>query len=230
MNELAKIVKQSILSIVFTRDGRILIPLNKNRQYSNFPKYNIGIRSGNGVDLSKNEVGPFLLPGVKADIDYYYYKEQMTFEFGKRSKRYSSEALNDGGFISVPETLKDMGTLDEQLYDYNIKRIKDLSNSCYIRNGRNTYYLYTKKGTEIYENVECRYIVLPKRFDESKYRDCVVMSYADIEEMVYKDPDKCSMDLQIAIRQLNSDEINKFSSELTKQISPDPIGTNETVR
>ena len=38
------------------------------------------------------------------------------------------------------------------------------------------------------------------------------------------------MDLQIAIRQLNSDEINKFRAELTKQITPDPIGTNQTVR
>lgn len=56
------------------------------------------------------------------------------------------------------------------------------------------------------------------------------MSYADIEEIAYKEPEKCSMELQIAIRQLDSDEINKFSSELTKQISPDPIGTNETVR
>ena len=82
----------------------------------------------------------------------------------------------------------------------------------------------------MYENVEYRYIVLPKSFDESEYKDCVVMSYADIEEIAYKEPEKCSMELQIAIRQLNSDEINKFSSELTKQISPDPIGTNETVR
>ncbi len=228
-NEAERIVKQTILSVVFTRDGKILIPIDKNEQYSNFSKYNIGIRDGYGVNLAKNEVGPFLLSTIKGDMESEY-KNQMTFEIGKREKRLSSKAVAEGFFTGNKNALTDMGCLTSSIYKYQVERMKDFQDSSYIRNGSRTFYLYTRNRIETYENVECRYIVLPKRFDESKYRDCVVMSYADIEEMVYKEPDKCSMDLQIAIRQLNSDEINKFSSELTKQISPDPIGTNETVR
>lgn len=228
-DHLNRIIKQTILSVVFTRDGKILIPINKAGEYSNFPKYNIGIRDGYNLNLAKNEVGPLLLPTMNGDMESDY-KEQMAFEIGKKDKKYALAGIEQGFFLGNMNSLTDMGTLYPKIYKHQVSEMKNFSDCSYIRNGRNTYYLYTKKGTEIYENVERRYIVLPKRFDESKYRDCVVMSYADIEEMVYKQPDKCSMDLQIAIRQLDSDEINKFSNELTKQISPDPIGTNETVR
>lgn len=227
--DLNKIIKQTILSVVFTRDGKILIPINKDGQYSSFPKYNVGIRDGYNRNLPSNEVGFFLLSTMKGDMESDY-KEQMSFEIGKKEKIYSPFGINQGFFIGNMDGLIDMGILYPDIYKHQVNEMKDFSNASYIRNGRNTYYLYTKNGTEIYENVERRYIVLPKRFDENKYKDCVVMSYADIEEKVYKAPDTCSMDLQIAIRQLDSDEINKFSNELTKQITSDTIGTNKTER
>lgn len=227
--DLNRIIKQTVLSLVFTRDGKLLLPINKDGQYCNFPKYNVGIRDGYEVNLAKNEVGPFLLSTMSGDMESDY-KEQMSFEIGKKEKRYSSAGIEQGFFKCNMNSLMDMGTLYPKIYKHQVNEMKNFSDASFIRNGRKTFYLYTKNGTEIYENVECRYIVLPKRFDKNEYRDCVVMSYADIEEIAYKEPDKCSMDLQIAIRQLNSDEINKFRAELTKQITPDPIGTNQTVR
>lgn len=228
-DDLNKIIKQTILSVVFTRDGKLLIPINKDGQYCNFPKYNVGIRDGYNINLAKNEVGPFLMYTANGDMESDY-KEQIAFEIAKKCKNISLSGLEQGFLKGNMNALTDMGTLYPQIYKHQVNEMRNFSDTSFIRNGRNTYYLYTQNGTEIYENVEYRYIVLPKKFDENKYRDCVVMSYADIEEITYKEPDKCSRDLQIAIRQLNSDEINKFCSELTKQISPDPIGTNETVR
>ena len=40
---------------------RFLVYKNDSNQYTLLPRYTIGIRDGNDVNLGKNEVGPFYL-------------------------------------------------------------------------------------------------------------------------------------------------------------------------
>lgn len=151
--DLNRIINQTILSVVFTRDGKLLIPINKNGQYCNFPKYNVGIRDGYNRNPAKNEVGPFLVYTANGDMESDY-KENIAYEIAKKDKKYSLSGLEQGFFKGNMNALTDMGILYPQIYKHQVNEMKNFSDASFIRNGKKTYYLYTKNGTEFYENVE----------------------------------------------------------------------------
>lgn len=213
--EKERVIQQTELTTVFTRDGKILIPIDEDNKCTIFPKYCIGIRDGYQKNLGKGEVGFFLVKNYSEDESEY--KRQMAEEIGKREKRYDKQAVEDGWFIGNANALTDMGELTESIYSYQVQEMKRYQQAGYIRNGRNTFYLTTNENIEIYENVGYRFVLLPKSFDQNHFRDCCLYTIEELEEFIKTHPEGCTLDLQIAMKQLDRSKVQRFIEEIVKK-------------
>lgn len=208
-----RVIKQTELTIVFTREGKIVIPIEEEK-YGIFPKYCIGIRDGYQKNLARGEVGFFLMKNYGEDESGY--KMQMAGELGKRDKRYSEKEIEEGWCIGNEKALTDMGELTESIYSHQVKEMKRCSNG-YIRDGRNTFYIQTINNIEVYENVGYRFLLLSQDFKEQYFRKLTSYSIEQLEEILRTEPDKCTLDLHIARRQLDITRVKRFIEEVVKQ-------------
>ena len=209
-----RIIQQTELTTVFTREGKIVIPIEEEEKYSIFPKYCVGIRDGYQKNLDKGEVGFFLVKNYCEDESEY--KMQMARELGKRDRRYSEKGIEEGWFIGNKEALTDMGELTESIYSYQVEEMKK-SPTGYIRDGRNTFYLRTVNNIEVYENVGYRFLLLSQDFKEQNFRRLSSYSIEELEDIVRTQPDNCTLDLHIAMRQLDKARVKRFAEEVVKQ-------------
>ncbi len=208
-----KLVQQTELTVVFTRDGKIVIPINEDGKYSIFPKYCVGIRDGYQKNLAL-EVGFFLIKNHCEDENEY--KVQMAGEIGKRERKYSKTGIEEGWFIGNKDKLIDMGQLAESIYSYQVEEMKR-NPTGYIRDGRNTFYLKTVDNIELYENVGYRFMLLPKEFNEQNFIGVSMYSIEELEDILRTQPDNCTLDLHVAMRQLDRARVMKFVSEVVKK-------------
>lgn len=207
-----RVVQQTILTVVLTRDGKIVIPLDEDGKYSSFPKYCVGLRDGYQKNLAR-EVGFFLIKNHCEDESEY--KKQMVEELGKRKKIYSEKGIEEGWFIGNENKLIDRGQLAESIYSYQVEEMKKCPTG-YIRDGRNTFYLKTVDNIEVYENVEYRFILLSKEFDEQNFRGLSTYSIEELEDILTTQTNNCTLALQIAMRQLDRARVMKFINEVVK--------------
>lgn len=82
-----------------------------------------------------------------------------------------------------------------------------------IRDGRNTFYLQTINN----ENVGYRFLLLSQDFKEQYFRKLTSYSIEQLEEILRTEPDKCTLDLHIARRQLDITKVKRFIDEVVKQ-------------
>lgn len=209
-----KLIQQTELTIVFTREGKIVIPIDQEERYSFFPKYCVGIRDGYQKNITK-EVGFFLIKNHGEDESEY--KMQMAMEIGKRDKRYNEIAIEEDWFIGNKMALTDRGELVESIYSHQVEEMKRDNIAEYIRDGRNTFYLKTDGNIELYENVGYRFLLLPQNFNEVNFRGLYSYSIEELENIIKKKPNDCTLDLHIAMRQLDKDRIKKFIKEIVKE-------------
>lgn len=209
-----RVIQQTELTTVFTREGKIVIPIDEEEKYSIFSKYCVGIRDGYQKNLAKGEVGFFLMKSHGEDESEY--KMQMAGELGKRDKRYSEKGIKEGWFIGNEKALTDMGELTESIYSYQVEEMKKCPTG-YIRDGRNTFYLRTVNNIEVYENVGYRFLLLSQDFKEKNFRKLSSYSMEELEEIVRTQPDDCTLDLHIAMRQLDKFRVKRFAEEVVKQ-------------
>lgn len=209
-----KIIHQTELTIVFTREGKIVIPINENGKYSIFPKYDVGSRNLYQKVLDR-DVDSFLIK--KHCKDENEYKRQISEEIGSRDKRYSESAVKEGWFIGNEKALIDMGELSNSIYSHQVLEMKKCENSGYIRAGRNTFYLKSVDNIELYENVGYRFLLLPQGFSEQNFRGLISYSIEELEDIIRKSSDTCTLDLHIAIRQLDKAKLMRFVNEVIKE-------------
>lgn len=209
-----RVIQQTELTTVFTREGKIVIPINEDGKYSFFPKYYVGIRDGYQKDLAKGELGFFLMKCHGEDESEY--KMKMAGELGKRDKRYSEKGIEEGWFVGNKKALTDMGQLTESIYSHQIGEMKKCTTG-YIRAGRNIFYLRRVNDIEVYENVGYRFLLLPQDFKEQNFRKLSSYSIEELEEILRTQPDNCTLDLHIAIRQLDKARVKRFIDEVVKQ-------------
>ena len=87
----------------------------------------------------------------------------------------------------------------------------------YISDGRNTFYIQTINNIEVYENVGYRFLLLSQDFKEQYFRKLTSYSIEQLEEILRTEPDKCTLDLHIAMRQLDITRVKRFIEEVVKQ-------------
>lgn len=209
-----RFIYQTELSVAFLRDGKLLVYKNDNNQYTLLPRYTIGIRDGNDVNLGKNEVGPFLF-SYRSD-DESEYKKETSLAIGKLAENFSAGA-SEKFLVGNANKLIDMGELTDSIYSFQIQEMVKKSQVVpYIRDGRNTFYLNTLDGVEAYENVGYRYLLLEQGF-EHQCGNASFLSFDELENLVKTKPDNCSLELLVAMRELNADKVNRFISEITKE-------------
>ena len=209
-----RVIQQTELTTVFTRQGKIVIPIDEEKKYSIFPKYWVGVRDGYQTNLARGEVGFFLMKNHGEDESEY--KMQMAGELGKRDKRYSEKGIEEGWFIGNKKALTDMGRLTESIYSHQVEEMKKCPTG-YIRDGRNTFYLQTVNNIEVYENVGYRFLLLSQDFKEQNYRGLSSYSIEELEDILRTQPDNCTLDLHIAMRQLDKVRVKMFIKEIVKQ-------------
>lgn len=209
-----RVVQQTELTVVFTREGKIVIPTDKEGRYSFFPKYYVGLRDGDQKNLAKGEVGAFLVKSQ--DEEESQYKMHMAGEIGKRDKRYDEKTIEAGWVIGNKQVLTDFGQLSESIYSHQVAEMKG-NLTGYIRDGRNTFYLKTVNNIEVYENVGYRFLVLPKDYKDENFRGLSSYSLEELVEILKTHPSDCTLDLLIAMKQVNRDKIKKFIEEIAKR-------------
>lgn len=209
-----RMVYQTELSVAFLRDGRILVYKNDNGQYTLLPRYTLGIRDGNNVDLGRNEVGPFLFSYRSGDEPDY--KKEMANSIGKLTKDFGVGTL-EGFLEGNVNKLVDMGELTDSIYNFQVQEMVKKSDFVpYIRDGRNTFYLNNLEGIEAYENVGYRYLLLEKDF-EFHLNNVSLLSFEELQDLVKTRSDECSLELLVAMRELNSDKVKRFIGEVIKE-------------
>ena len=209
-----RMVYQTELSVAFLRDGRILVYKNDNGQYTLLPRYTLGIRDGNNVDLGRNEVGPFLFSYRSGDEPDY--KKEMASSIGKLTKDFGVGTL-EGFLEGNVNKLVDMGELTDSIYNFQVQEMVKKSDLVpYIRDGRNTFYLNNLEGIEAYENVGYRYLLLEKDL-EFHLNNVSLLSFEELQDLVKTRSDECSLELLVAMRELNSDKVKRFIGEVIKE-------------
>lgn len=209
------VINQTELTIVFNRDGKIVIPTDKDGKHSIFPKYHIGIRDGYQKNLTRGEVGFFLQQDCLEDESEY--KAQMSMNIGKRDKRFEESAVENGFFVGNGNMLTDMGQLTESIYSFQVQEMQRYPNAGYIRAGRNTFHMKTVGRVDVFENVGYRFLVLPKGQSEARFRECSAYSLEELEELTRSQSENCTLDLLIAMRQIDKSSVQRFCTEISKQ-------------
>lgn len=210
------VIYQTELTIAFTRDGKILLPQNKAGKNTIFSKYSVGFRDGYEKDLSNNEVGFFLKPMCIQDESEY--KSYMATEIGRRDKHFDESSIEEGFLIGNGNALIDMGQLTDSIYDFQIQEMKRFSGAGYIRAGRNTFHLKTVGKVDIFENVGYRFLLLPNGANENTFRGCSWYTLDELKDLVVSNPESCTMDLLVAMRQLDESDIQRFVMAINRQV------------
>ena len=211
-----RLIYQTELSVAFLRNGKILVYKNDSNQYTLLPRYTIGIRDGNDVNLGKNEVGPFLFSYRSGDESEY--KKEIALAIGKVTKNFST-GTSEEFLVGNANKLTDMGELTDNIYPFQVQEmIKKSQLVPYIRDGRNTFYLNTLDGIEAYENVGFRYLLLENGF-ENTVSNVSFLSFEELQGLTKTKPDDCSLELLVAMRELNSDKVQRFINEVVKERS-----------
>lgn len=155
------IYAKSILTFAYTLDGKIIVKKDKDGKLDTLPLLFMGHRErGAKIDYEDSI-------GVISDEKEY---ETRIAEFFGYYQKATSKALIDGFVIGNPNALFNYGRLLESIHDEQITEIIDNAIPGYISVGKKYYdYGENQLGQGIINEIETRYLILPKTVELSNY-------------------------------------------------------------
>ena len=200
----------SIMSMIFTKDGDVIVIKNDKNELDTLPQYFFGKKE------NKNYTGT---GGIEILNQEQEYKEAVGYFFAVRS--YSSDTgIKNGFLIGNKETLMDCGELRPNLATQQIKEMKTLSKPSYIRIKRETFEI-TVENQQMLNQIQTRFVVIPE-LDPEEYQDVIIFAVEDLEKIRDQNQELLSPRLLWQMSGEELKEVKRFSNNLKDIITIHP--------
>ncbi|MDE5539836.1 MAG: hypothetical protein K2J20_05065 [Bacilli bacterium] len=210
MNE-NEIYTNSILTFVFTNEGRIVVRKDKEGKMDTLPWLFMGYREKDSILDYEDSIW------VINNIDEY--KERIAIFFSYHSK-YGRNAVLKGFVIGNSDCLLDVGELHEKIATHQIGEMKSSNTTSYIRTNRGLYDGGTNQnGQQIVNRIETRYIVLPSDEAIEDFPDLEAKELDELKEGLGAVSDKIILGITGKDGQIMESFINQLKA-LNKSTSP----------
>lgn len=200
----------SIMTTMFTKDGDMVVVINKNKELDTLPQYFLGQKPDKkytgegGIDIlnSKEE-----------------YKEAVAYFLSLKSKA-SDTGIQNGFLVGNKESLTDCGELYPKIATSQIEEMKQMKTPSFIRIKKDTCDM-TLENQEVRNEMEIRYIVLPD-FEEKDFQDVKVFTIEELEELHQEGKVKLSSRLLWQMSGEELKEVKRFANNLKDIIKIHP--------
>lgn len=168
----------SILSFTFTNDGKIITKKDKDEKIDTLPQLFMGYSERDSkINYEESH-------WVINHIDDYKEKIATFFAYNSSAK----QGIIKGFLIGNSNTLIDVGQLHDSIAPYQIMEMKTLDKPSYIRVSKNYYDGgEIEKNQEIINEIEIRYIVLPKEENIDLYPELEAFELEQLQEELLLD-------------------------------------------
>lgn len=154
------IYTNSILTFVFTADGKLVVKNNKEGKIDTLPLLFMGYKEQDAKNDYEDSIQI-----INSRDDYSTAISNFFLYYGKETKN----AFLDEWIISNPGYLLDCGQLTDSIRDNQIEEMANIDIPTYIRVNREYYDYGTYEGQQVVNEIETRYLVLPSNIDISDY-------------------------------------------------------------
>ncbi len=193
----------SIMTLVFTKDGDLVITKNGNQEIDTVPQYFLG-RNQNVGEYDENNIGV-----INSELDY---KTSMAKYLGKKRGKYSTVKGLEELFIGNAQAIIDCGQLAKSIGSSQIQEMKYLDTPSFIRI-KTLEQKETNGIAPVIDKVHMRYMVLPNAIDINNFQDFTVIPLSELKELIENKAISSSSKLEWIITTQEQD-ISKFSEYL----------------
>lgn len=167
-----EIYTKSILTFVFTNDGRMLVRKNKEEKLDTVPQIFFGYRKKENTTDFEDSIWVINHPDE--------YKERIAI-FIAYHLRNSKKAILDGYFIANANRLLDVGKLHGKIANHQIEEMKSIHTPSFIR-VNDEYYDggLNQNNQQVINEIETRYIVLPADEDLEAFEDLEIIEVDEL--------------------------------------------------
>ena len=206
-----KIYVHSIMTMMFTKDGDVIVVKNDKNELDTLPQYFFGKKE------NKNYSGN---SGIEVLNREQEYKEAVGYFLAARF--YGSDTGIKNGFLTGnKDELIDCGELRAHLAPQQIKEMKSLSQPSYIRIKRETFEIAVLNQAML-NQIQTRFIVIPE-LDPSEYQDVVIISVEELESISNKNQEILSPRLLWHMSGDELKEVKRFANNLKDIIPLRPV-------
>ncbi len=165
---------ESIMTIVFTSSGNIVLTKNKKGELDTVPQYFLGRKEAGSKGYNEET-------NIGVINDLIDYEEEIAYYFGKHDPRYEESIVEAGFFKGNPESLLDCGELAPSISTSQIREMSNLDRASFIRISRETLDMgQNEQGQDIVNRMQVRYLVVPEKRNLASYRDFLVMTPGEL--------------------------------------------------
>ena len=167
-----EIFTKSLLTFVFTNDGKMLVRKNKEEKLDTIPQFFYGYRKKMDATDFKDSIW------VINHADEYKERISTFFTYHLRNRK---KPILDGFFIANANHLLDVGELHGKIVNYQIEEMKKLSQPSFIR-VNDEYYDggINQFNQQIINQIETRYIVLPSDENLEEFKDLEIIEVDEL--------------------------------------------------
>lgn len=199
---------ESIMTVVFTSSGQIVLVKNKKGELDTIPQYFLGRK-----EVGSREYNEETHIGVLNDL--IDYEEEIAYFFGKHDPRYDESIVEAGFFKGNPESLLDCGELAPSISKFQIEEMANLDRASFIRVNNESIDTGNKEqGKDIINRMQVRYLVVPEKRNLSSYRNFLVMTVEELHQKFLKGDIPFSSKLSWFMSGSDLQRLNSFSKEL----------------
>lgn len=188
------------MTLVFTKDGDLVITKNGNHEIDTVPQYFLG-RSQNVGKYDENNIGV-----INSELDY---KTSMAKYLGKKRGEYSTTEELEELFIGNEQTIIDCGQLAKSIGNIQIQEMKYLDSPSFIRI-KTLEQKETNGITSVIDKVHMRYMVMPDAVDIKDFKDFTVIPPSELKELTESKAIRSSAKLEW-IMTTQEQDVSKFS-------------------
>lgn len=201
----------SILSFVFTRDGKMLVGKNAEGKLDTLPWLFLGYREEGSILNFDDSIW------VINDKDEY--QERISLYMAYQSRNSKNGILN--GFLSANGGhLIDVGQLHEKIAEQQIEEMVTLSQPSYIRVSSGMYDGGVNKyGQEIINEIETRYVVMSENDNIEDFPDFHAMDVSEVKRNLSLTSDK----IILGVTGSDGERMEKFAGKLKSMAKAEPF-------
>lgn len=164
----------SVLTFVFTNDGRIIVKKDKEGMIDTLPWMFMGYRATNSKMDYEDSIW------VINNRDEYNEKIAEFFVYHLKGSR---DSLLEGFIKGNANYLLDVGELHDRIAPYQIEEMKNGNTPSFIRVHNGSYDGgINKDGQQIINRIEIRYIVLPNSYEIEQFPELEALEFDRVSQ------------------------------------------------
>lgn len=201
------IYTRSIMSMIFTATGDLVIIHNEDEELDTMPQCFFGRkelgaarRTGKQIRILDNEMD---------------YKSEVAYFFSEQDSNQPNFALETEFVRPNVNAIIDCGELHESISKFQIEEMANLECPSFIRISQDSYDGgELENGVQLINDIGVRYIVMPKTINMKKYEHMEIITVEKLLEKINDSEIKVSNNLRWFLNHEELENIRNFSRQL----------------